>query len=66
MRFTVSKKIDNLGRIVIPKEMRDYYGIKLNYEVKLVPTEEGILIIGLAEEEASKNTAASNFEQKKV
>lgn len=45
MRYTVEKKIDNLGRIVLPKEMREYYGISLGDSLNLIPTEEGILIV---------------------
>ena len=36
------KEIDNLGRLVIPKEMRDSF--KLNEVVELVVTKDGILI----------------------
>ncbi|MBE6532092.1 MAG: AbrB/MazE/SpoVT family DNA-binding domain-containing protein [Ruminococcaceae bacterium] len=45
MRYTVEKKIDNLGRIVLPKGMREYYDISLNDRLNLIPTEEGILIV---------------------
>ncbi len=45
MRYTVEKKIDNLGRIVLPKSMREYYDISLNDRLNLIPTEEGILIV---------------------
>ena len=38
----VIKEIDKLGRIVIPKEMRERLGFERNVEV--VMTEEGILI----------------------
>ena len=44
VKFAFTKKIDNLGRIVIPKEMREYYGIKLNTNVDIIPVENGILI----------------------
>ena len=45
MRYTVEKKIDNLGRIVLPKSLREYYGIELNDTLHLIPTEDGILIV---------------------
>ena len=45
MKYTVEKKIDSLGRIVLPKEMREYYGIALGDSLNLIPTEEGILIV---------------------
>ena len=38
----VIKEIDKLGRIVIPKEMRDRMGF--NKEVEVVLTKEGILL----------------------
>lgn len=38
----VIKEVDNLGRIVIPKEMRDLY--KLNERVEVISTPEGVLI----------------------
>ena len=44
MRYTVEKKIDNLGRIVLPKGMREYYDISLNDTLNLIPTEEGYLL----------------------
>ena len=34
--------IDNLGRLVIPKEMRDIYN--LDNEVEIISTDEGILV----------------------
>ena len=44
MEFVVEKTIDNLGRIVLPKSMREYYGIALNSKLIMIPTEDGILI----------------------
>ena len=38
----VIKEIDKLGRIVIPKEMRDRHGLKTKVEVVL--TKEGVLL----------------------
>ena len=38
----VNKEIDNLGRLVIPKEMRNVY--RMEKEVELVLTKDGILI----------------------
>ncbi|MBQ7386582.1 MAG: AbrB/MazE/SpoVT family DNA-binding domain-containing protein [Clostridia bacterium] len=45
MKYSMEKTIDSLGRIVIPKGMRDYYGISVNEKVKLIPSNEGILIM---------------------
>ncbi len=44
MKFRFEKKIDNLGRIVIPKSIRDFCGIELNDELILIPCENGVLI----------------------
>ena len=41
-KFGVKKKIDNLGRICIPKEMRELFNLKS--EVELQITKEGILL----------------------
>ena len=38
----ITKEIDSMGRLVIPKEMRLMY--KIEKEVELVVTEEGLLI----------------------
>lgn len=42
--FVTFKKIDGLGRVVIPKDFRRFFGISENEYVKIVPTENGILI----------------------
>lgn len=38
----VIKEIDNMGRIVIPKEMRSLF--ELEKEIEIVVTKEGILV----------------------
>ena len=38
----ITKEIDNLGRLVIPKELRERYG--LGKTVELVATDEGVLV----------------------
>ena len=38
----IKKEIDNLGRLVVPKEFRERYG--LTDDVELVPLENGVLI----------------------
>lgn len=39
-----TKKIDNLGRIVIPKDIRNQCGLYDGCECKIEPVEEGVLI----------------------
>jgi AbrB family looped-hinge helix DNA binding protein len=41
-KIGVNKEIDSLGRLVIPKEMRDLFG--LERQVELVVTEAGVLV----------------------
>ena len=40
----IQKKIDNLGRIVLPKEIREFYCMESEDTVEIIPTENGILI----------------------
>ena len=53
----IIKVIDSLGRIVIPKEMRER--LSLGREVELVLTDEGILIrdprSGVSEEKGTRD-----------
>lgn len=45
MDFAIERCIDKLGRIVLPKDMRKYFGIKSGDALKIIVTEEGILLI---------------------
>ena len=38
----IVRKLDNLGRLVIPKELRKQYGF--TSEVEIIATKEGVLI----------------------
>ena len=38
----IVKEFDKLGRLVIPKELRDRYGI--GHEVEIVAIEQGVLL----------------------
>ena len=42
MKFEMKRKIDELGRIVLPIDLRNYYGIKSGDKVVLLPVREGI------------------------
>ena len=42
--------IDKQGRIVIPKEVREKYGLSEESKLELVPREDGIELIPLVEE----------------
>lgn len=44
MLLGIQKKIDALGRIVLPKELRELYDIKDGDTVEIVPTENGIIV----------------------
>ncbi|MBQ8146753.1 MAG: AbrB/MazE/SpoVT family DNA-binding domain-containing protein [Clostridia bacterium] len=42
--FVAFKKMDRLGRVVIPKDMRHYFDIMPNDYIKITPTENGVLL----------------------
>ncbi len=42
--YEVFKSFDKLGRIVIPIDMRKYYGFDKGVEIKVIPTSKGILL----------------------
>ena len=44
MKFEMKRKIDELGRIVLPIDMRTYYEIASGDSVVLLPVREGIQI----------------------
>lgn len=44
MKFEMKRKIDELGRLVLPIDLRNYYGIASGDTVVLLPVREGIQI----------------------
>lgn len=44
MQFGILKKVDDLGRVTIPKEYRDFYRLDANEPVCVVAMQDGILI----------------------
>ena len=40
----ITRRIDDLGRIVIPKEIRRQYGIVEGDRMEILPTTEGIIV----------------------
>lgn len=44
MKFEMKRKIDELGRVVLPIDLRNYYGITHGDEVVLLPVRGGIQI----------------------
>jgi AbrB family looped-hinge helix DNA binding protein len=40
-------KIDSAGRLVIPKELRNRYGLEIGSEVEIIPMPDGISIVQL-------------------
>lgn len=42
MKIGIKKSIDNLGRVVIPKEYREFY--RLGENINIIPTEKGVLL----------------------
>lgn len=43
-KLGIIRKVDELGRIVIPKEIRNFFHIGINDEVEIVVTTDGILL----------------------
>ena len=65
MKFLgITRYIDSLGRLVIPKEIRELYG--LSDIVEILPTDEGVLIrnpryiIEIKENEEKNSKCRSN------
>lgn len=54
--FVITKKFDDLGRIVIPIEIRRHYGFENNGKVLIVPQKNGILIASNEKEEKENGT----------
>ena len=44
MYFAVKRCVDELGRIVLPKDLRSHYGIQTGDVLEVTPTEGGILL----------------------
>ena len=44
MKFEMKRKIDNLGRITLPLDLWEYYGIKSGDSAILLPVRKGIQI----------------------
>lgn len=44
MEITITRKVDELGRIVLPMDYRKHYGINPTDELDIIPTENGILL----------------------
>ena len=43
--FVFKRQVDKLGRIVIPIEMRRFFGFEYGDLVKIIPTENGVLLV---------------------
>lgn len=44
MRIGIKRKLDSLGRLVIPKEYREFYHFEKDGEVSIIDTPDGLLI----------------------
>ena len=44
MRIGIIRKVDKLGRITIPIELRKFYGFEVGKEVSIIDTDDGVLI----------------------
>lgn len=43
--YILTREMDQLGRIVIPIDMRRHFGFKAGEPIKIIPTENGILLM---------------------
>ena len=44
MKITVKRRIDELGRLVLPKDFRECLGIEAGDLIEFMPTDEGIIL----------------------
>ena len=44
MERKILRKVDEIGRVVLPKDVRDNYEIVTGSELEIIQTEEGILL----------------------
>ena len=58
MNFAIKRHVDELGRIVLPKDMRKYYGINRGDALEIVATEEGILVKCPCQKEIDPNPSS--------
>ena len=47
----ITRNIDELGRVVIPKEIRQRMNILVGDDVGIIPTEEGVLLVPVSKAE---------------
>ena len=52
-KFAIKRSIDKLGRVVIPKDMRNYYNINVGDTLEIIASDNGILIKITSEGESS-------------
>ena len=60
MDFAMTRKVDELGRIVLPMDYRRHYGIKPTDAIDIIPTENGILLKKHESEECNKENKVGN------
>ena len=51
MEYRVVRKIDKTGRLVIPNDLRKLFGMSPDTAVVIIPTEDGILLKCVKEDE---------------
>ena len=44
MRVGMIRRVDNLGRVTIPKEYRDFYNLSAGEKISIIETENGLLL----------------------
>lgn len=44
MEIKICRRIDRLGRLVIPADLRKQYGLKAGDNIRFIPNDNGILV----------------------
>lgn len=52
----IIRRLDDLGRITLPKEYRTYLGIKPTDKVEMILDEEGIRVVPVKESKSKKRS----------
>lgn len=57
MNFAFKRCVDTLGRIVLPKDMRDHYDIKSGDALEIIATEDGLFLKKASEEKVERRNS---------
>ena len=61
MKFAIKRRVDDLGRIVLPKDMRKFFQINAGDALEVIATEDGIFLKKATE--ANRGGGRQSFSQ---